>query len=75
MSRGPQTFRQRDVAAAIKAAKAAGCEVERVEIAKDGKIVLVTKDALEVPAKAGAADPTVNEWDGWADKRRNHPAR
>lgn len=75
MSRGPQTFRQRDVAAAIKAAKAAGCEVERVEITKDGKIVLVTKGALEVPAKAGGSDPTVNEWDEWADKRRNHPAR
>jgi hypothetical protein len=56
MSRGPQTFRQRDVAAAIRAARAGGLEVTRVEIDRAGKIVLVTtKGALE--AAPG------NEWD------------
>ena len=51
MSRGPATFRQRDVSAAIKAALAAGVEVARVEIGKDGKIIVVTdKGADEVSA-------------------------
>ena len=45
MSRGPQTFRQRDVAAAIRAAKQAGIELARIEIDKDGRIVLVAKGA------------------------------
>ena len=43
MSRGPQSFKQRDVAAAIKAARAAGLEVQRVEVDRDGKIVIVTR--------------------------------
>ena len=42
MARGPCTFRQRDVKAALKAAREAGDEVERVEI-ENGKIVLVMK--------------------------------
>ena len=57
MSRGPQTFRQRDVAAAIKAALAAGLEVERVEVNKEGKIVVVTK------RPAGESECARNEWD------------
>jgi hypothetical protein len=57
MSRGPATFRQRDVAAAIRAAKAAGCQVARVEIGKDGKIIIVTgkPEKLVVDER--------NEWD------------
>jgi hypothetical protein len=55
MPRGPSTFRQRDVTAAIKAARAAGVEVARVEV-MDGKITLVIGEA----AKAENA----NEWDG-----------
>ena len=42
MSRGPCTFKQRDVTQALKAAKAAGCNVSRVEIDRLGTIVLVT---------------------------------
>ena len=53
MSRGPATFRQRDLTAAVKAMRAAGCEVARVEIGKDGKIVVVTgKGAAEVSEAA-----------------------
>ena len=53
MSRGPATFRQRDLTAAVKAMQAAGCEVARVEIGKDGKIVVVTgKGAAEAPEAA-----------------------
>jgi hypothetical protein len=41
MARGSCTFKQRDVRAAVKAVRAAGVEVARVEIDKDGKIVVV----------------------------------
>ena len=34
-------FKQRDVTRALKAARAAGAEVAKVEIDRDGKIVLV----------------------------------
>jgi hypothetical protein len=55
MSRGPATFRQRDLTAAVKAIVAAGCEVARVEIGRDGKIIVVTgKPGQPVSA---------NEWD------------
>lgn len=57
MSRGPTTFRQRDVSAAIKAARDAGCEVYRVEIGKDGKISIVTSRELI------ATSPEPNPWD------------
>ncbi len=40
--------------------RAAGCEVARVEIGKDGKIVVITKQlAGDTPSPAG----DVNEWD------------
>lgn len=61
MSRGPQTFRQRDLSAAIKAAKAAGCEVARVEIGKDGRIAVILAGEKEQPA--GKTDSCDNEWD------------
>jgi hypothetical protein len=41
MSRGLLTFRQQDVTRAVKAVVAAGVEVARVEVGKDGKIVIV----------------------------------
>ena len=57
MSRGAQSFKQRDVTKAVKGAVAGGMEVERVEIG-NGKIVVF----------AGRSDrPTAgsdgNEWD------------
>ena len=59
MSRAPTTFRQRDVTAAVKAVTAAGYEVLRVEVDKEGRIVVVTtKGALELNATAEK-----NEWD------------
>jgi hypothetical protein len=42
MSRGQQTFKQRDVTKALKATVKAGIAVGRVEIDKNGKIVIVT---------------------------------
>jgi hypothetical protein len=47
MARAPSTFRQQDVTRAFRAAQAAGVKVTRVEIDRDGKIVIVTADDRE----------------------------
>jgi len=57
--RGECTFRQRDVAAAIRAAKDAGLSVARVEIGKDGQITLVAGE----PAKPGNGAAGPHPWD------------
>lgn len=49
MARGPSTFKQRDVTAAVKAVVAAGVEVTSVEVGSDGKIVVVTGKAAQQP--------------------------
>lgn len=56
MSRGAQTFRQGDVTKALKGAVNAGLSVQRVEIDKNGTIVVITGDML--PSAV-----TSNEWD------------
>ena len=59
MARGECTFRQRDVTAALKAARDAGSEVARVEIGK-GKIVMVMgKPNGTMPE----GQEGTNEWD------------
>jgi hypothetical protein len=40
--RRPRPFTQDDVTRAVKGARAAGCEVQRVELDVAGKIVIVT---------------------------------
>jgi hypothetical protein len=60
MARGPSTFRQRDVVAAVKAVERAGHQVDRVEVARDGKIVVVIAKAGTEP---GAIEAAYNEWD------------
>lgn len=42
MSRGPCTFKQQDVTRALRGALAAGVEIQRVEIDKLGRIIVVT---------------------------------
>jgi hypothetical protein len=59
MSRGPLTFKQRDVAAAIKAAVQAGQQVQRVEISREGRIVIILSNGKE--QTTDNADR--NEWD------------
>jgi hypothetical protein len=59
MSRGPQTFRQRDVTKAVKGAIAAGVEVLRVEVDKTGRIVVVAAKGNE----NDRADREASEWD------------
>ena len=56
MSRGPLPFRQTDVARVIKGAVAGGLTVQRVEVDKAGKIIVVVGE----PGKADA--PTGNSW-------------
>jgi hypothetical protein len=55
VARAPSTFRQGDITRAVKAVRCAGVEIARVEIAKDGKIVIITA--------AEPAPPEANEWD------------
>ena len=59
MSRGPCTFRKRDLITAIKAVVAAGCEVVRAEIEPaSGKIVVVAGKLGE-----GGNGGISNPWD------------
>jgi hypothetical protein len=53
MARGPSTFKQRDVTAAVRAVVAASVEVVRVEVASDGRIVVVTGKAAEQSTHPG----------------------
>jgi hypothetical protein len=64
MGQRPCTFKKRDVKTALQAAHECGLEVERVEIDKDGKIVIVAGK----PTENGVAADTnrsagANEWD------------
>jgi hypothetical protein len=61
MSRGQQTFKQRDVTKALKAAVKAGIAIERFEIDKNGKIIIVTAKAKDA---VNGDNPEKNEWDG-----------
>jgi hypothetical protein len=57
MSRGVLTFKRRDVTRAIKAAQIAGIDVHRVEIDRDGKIIVVTAEpASAAPDTETSAD-------------------
>jgi hypothetical protein len=60
MSRGQQTFKQGDITKAIKATVKAGLPVERVEIDKGGKIIIVTAKAESVENEDNQER---NEWD------------
>jgi hypothetical protein len=62
MSRGPITFRQRDVSAAMKAATDAGYAVDRVEIDKAGKITVF------VAGRDGGSPPPANPWEELANE-------
>ena len=55
MARDRLTFRQRDVTAAIKAVKAAGETIARIEIHKGGGVTVVPGK----PQEKGADDETV----------------
>jgi hypothetical protein len=59
MARSPCIFKQQDITRAIKGATKAGVNIRRIEIAKDGRIVIIT--AAEVAVQIGPGED--NEWD------------
>jgi len=61
MSRDRLTFRQRDITAAIKAVKAAGEEVARIEVTHDGFKVYPGKPDDGTPASDLDADRAFRE--------------
>jgi hypothetical protein len=58
MGHGRATFKETDLTRALRAARKAGADVERVEVGRDGRIVLVLKDGEKVFTER-------NEWDEW----------
>lgn len=62
MSRSVALFKKRDIAAAYKAVTDAGGEVARIEIDRDGRIVIV----IGKPTEHGGARPA--ELDAWMAK-------
>jgi tRNA(Arg) A34 adenosine deaminase TadA len=59
MAKKPLTFTQRDLARALKAARAANVPVARVKIDRDGAITL----ELGKPAESDKDGEGGNEWD------------
>ncbi|RWQ68900.1 MAG: hypothetical protein EOS85_31385 [Mesorhizobium sp.] len=66
MSRTPATFKAADLTRAVKAARAAGLEVNRIEITKDGRIVLIYAPS-DVPGAQPIDSTLSNEWDDYLD--------
>jgi hypothetical protein len=64
MARRACKFRQREITRTIKAARAAGVEVDRVEIAIDGKIVVHL-------VGSGSDNPKLNTADAVLEKLKN----
>ena len=58
MGHGRCTFKEVDLTRALRAAKKAGADVARAEVARDGKIVLVLKNNVEARSTSER-----NEWD------------
>jgi len=58
MPKGLQIFKQTDLLRAIRTSQKAGLSIARVEIDRDGKIVVVTGEGKTVQ------ESTVNEWEG-----------
>jgi len=59
MSKGMLTFKQTDLLRAIKASQKAGLSIARVEIDRDGKIVVVTGEGN---AKVESAATELDRW-------------
>jgi hypothetical protein len=58
MGHGRATFKETHLTRALRAARKAGADVERVEVGRDGRIVLVLKDGEKLFTER-------NEWDAW----------
>jgi hypothetical protein len=60
MGHGRTTFKETDLTRALRAARKAGADVARVEVGRDGRIVLVLKNGAMVITER-------NEWDEWPE--------
>jgi hypothetical protein len=60
VGKGPSTFRQRDLTRALRAAAAAGVEIARFEISREGVISLIPGTNRKAEPDQ---DPECNEWD------------
>lgn len=56
------SFKQVDVTRATKGVIAAGMSVSRVEIDRDGRIVVMTSDAASDAGNSGSADAVLDAW-------------
>jgi hypothetical protein len=63
MSRAPSSFRQQDVTRAVKAVAAAGVGIARVEIDKQGKIIIVAGQPVSKVVTTQISAREENEWD------------
>jgi hypothetical protein len=61
VARRPCKFRQREITRSIKAARAAGLAVDRVEIETDGKIVVHLGNGDDSPKNFNTADAVLEE--------------
>jgi hypothetical protein len=59
MTRAPASFKKADVVRAIEATRAAGLEIDRTEIGRDGRIVLIHKRG-SIPDDT--PDAALHEW-------------
>jgi hypothetical protein len=70
MARRSFTFKQGDVTRAVRAVKAAGLDVARVEVDKDGKVVVITGTPQQQPQSQ--EDVAANAYDDWRRKCGSH---
>jgi hypothetical protein len=63
MSRASSTFKQLDVTRAVKAVAAAGVGIARVEIDKQGKIIIVAGQPVSKVTTTQISAREENEWD------------
>lgn len=61
MSHGPQRFRESEIRRAIKAARAAGLEIARLDINKDGGFAIIPGKPTD--ETAAQTEYPLNEWD------------
>ena len=61
VGRGPATIKKSDVKAAVQAVIDVGCDVERVEVDKNGTIIVLTRNPILKDAQL--IDQNGSDWD------------
>jgi DNA-directed RNA polymerase alpha subunit len=70
MARQRLTYRQRDLTAAIRALKAAGIEIARIDVHKDGVTLVPGTPAAAIPEEElGSGVTTEEEWERFVNER------